>query len=148
MEEQKQKTVADYEQAMLGAPDEQPIDPNGFYYIDFDKITRAEDIVAILAAVNFSFVGNHPRVHLVAHLLDRNNVQYPKDQFKAPVEDVPKEDKAYLEAKAKREEAKVIKSKRGKVTNIKLEHKDDFPNPKSKEILGIDEDGKPFYDCY
>jgi hypothetical protein len=93
MEEQKQKTIADYEQAMLGAPDEQPIDPNGFYYIDFDKITQAEDIVAILAAVNFSFVGNHPRVHLIAHLLDRENVQYPKEnQYGQPIEDVPKEE--------------------------------------------------------
>ena len=74
-----EKTQADYEQAMLGAPDEQPIDPNGFYFIDFDKIERAEDLVAIMAAINFSFIGNHPRVHLVAHLLDRKNVQYPKE---------------------------------------------------------------------
>lgn len=85
-----EKTQADYEQAMLGAPDEQPIDPKGFYFVDFDKITRAEDIVAILAAVNFSFVGSHPRVHLVAHLLDRKNVQYPKDEFSVPVEKTPK----------------------------------------------------------
>ncbi len=88
--ETEKATYKDYEQAMLGAPDEAAIDPNGFYYIDFDKITRAEDIVAILAAVNFSFVGNHPRVHLVAHLLDRKNVQYPKDDFTVPVETVEK----------------------------------------------------------
>ena len=86
----KEKTQADYEQAMLGAPNEQPIDPKGFYYIDFSKITAAEDIVAILAAVNFSFVGNHPRVHLIAHLLDRDNVQYPKDEFTVPVDTVEK----------------------------------------------------------
>ena len=72
--------------ALLGGPDEPAIDPKGFYYIDFDKITRAEDIVAILAAVNFSFIGNHPRVHLVAHLLDRENVQYPKEnQYGQPL---------------------------------------------------------------
>jgi hypothetical protein len=86
-----EKTQADYEQAMLGAPDEQPIDPNGFYFIDFNKIERAEDLVAIMAAVNFSFIGNHPRVHLVAHLLDRVNVQYPKEnQYGQPIEDAPK----------------------------------------------------------
>ena len=91
MEEQKQKTQADYEQAMLGTPDEKPIDPKGFYYVDFDKITKAEDIVAILAAVNFSFIGSHPRVHLVAHLLDRVNVQYPKeDQYGQSIVDAPK----------------------------------------------------------
>jgi hypothetical protein len=91
MEEQKQKTQADYEQAMLGTPDEKPIDPKGFYYVDFDKITKAEDIVAILAAVNFSFIGSHPRVHLVAHLLDRANVQYPKeDQYGQSIVDAPK----------------------------------------------------------
>jgi hypothetical protein len=84
--ETTQKTILDYEQAMLGTPDEPAIDPNGFYHIDFDKITRAEDLVSILAAVNFSFVGNHPRVHLVAHLLDRENVQYPKEnQFGQPL---------------------------------------------------------------
>ena len=77
--ETTQQTAFDYEQAMLGTPDEPAIDPNGFYYIDFNKITRAEDIVSILAAINFSFVGNHPRVHLVAHLLNRENVQYPKE---------------------------------------------------------------------
>ena len=83
--EATQQTTFNYEQAMLGRPDEPAIDPKGFYFIDFDKVTRAEDIVAILAAVNFSFIGNHPRVHLVAHLLDRENVQYPKeDQFGQP----------------------------------------------------------------
>jgi len=77
--------------AMLGNADEPAIDPNGFYYIDFDKITRAEDIVAILAAVNFSFVGNHPRMHLIAHLVDRENVQYPKEnQYGQPIEDADK----------------------------------------------------------
>jgi len=94
----KEKTQADYEQAMLGAPEEQPIDPKGFYYIDFDKITQAEDIVAILAAVNFSFVGSHPRVHLIAHLLDRTNVQYPKDEFNvAPMGDDDDENEDYTD---------------------------------------------------
>lgn len=84
------ETQFNYEQAMLGEPGEPAIDPIGFYNIDFDKITRAEDIVAILAAVNFSFVGNHPRVHLIAHLLDRENVQYPKDNIAPPITDAPK----------------------------------------------------------
>ena len=77
--------------SMLGNADEPAIDPNGFYYIDFNKITRAEDIVAILAAVNFSFVGNHPRFPLIAHLVDRVNVQYPKDNIPAPVSDAENE---------------------------------------------------------
>jgi hypothetical protein len=90
--EAEPENIFNYEQAMLGKPDEPAIDPIGFYNIDFDKITRAEDIVAILAAVNFSFVGNHPRVHLIAHLLDRANVQYPKEnQYGQPIEDAPKE---------------------------------------------------------
>lgn len=117
MEEQKQKTIADYEQAMLGTPDEQPIDPKGFYYVDFDKITRAEDIVAILAAVNFSFVGSHPRVHLVAHLLDRANVQYPKeDQYGQPIVDAPKSKELKLPKK-------IELPKRGK-TRVKNEDDD------------------------
>ena len=40
-----EKTQADYEQAMLGAPDEQPIDPNGFYFIDFVKCEKIEKIL-------------------------------------------------------------------------------------------------------
>jgi len=87
-----------YESAMLGGPDEPAIDPNGFYYIDFDKITRAEDIVAIMAAVNFSFVGNHPRIHLIAHLLDRENVQHPPAM---PQPEVPKLKKIVLPKRGK-----------------------------------------------
>ena len=143
-----EKTQADYEQAMLGAPDEQPIDPNGFYFIDFDKITRAEDIVAIIAAVNFSFIGNHPRVHLVAHLLDRKNVQYPKEnQYGQPIEDAPK----------KSQEMKLPKLKKIKLPdpNKPYNHtplpKEEYTGklPKAKpEPIGIDENGKPYYDTY
>lgn len=78
--------------SLLGNADEPAIDPNGFYYIDFNKIERAEDIVAIMAAVNFSFVGNHPRMHLIAHLVDRNNPQYPKDNYTQPIVDAENED--------------------------------------------------------
>lgn len=85
------ETTFNYDQAMLGKPGEPAIDPNGFYYIDFDKIERAEDIVAIMAAVNFSFVGNHPRIHLIAHLLDRENVQYIKENTPPPIEDATNE---------------------------------------------------------
>lgn len=44
-----------------------------FYYIDWNKIERAEDIVAILAAINFNFSDSHPRLHLIEHLLDKDN---------------------------------------------------------------------------
>ena len=85
-----QEQVKNYEEAMLGSPNEPALDPKGFYYIDFNKITRAEDIVAILAALNVAFIGNHPRVHLVAHLLDRENPAYPKEnQFGQPLENKP-----------------------------------------------------------
>ena len=78
--------------SLLGNADEPAIDPNGFYYIDFNKIERAEDIVAIMAAVNFSFVGNRPRMHLIAHLVDRKNPQYPKDNYTQPIVDAENED--------------------------------------------------------
>jgi hypothetical protein len=44
-----------------------------FYYIDYNKIERAEDIVAIIAAINFNFNEAHPRLHLIDHLLDKDN---------------------------------------------------------------------------
>ena len=58
-----------------------------FYNIDWNKIERAEDIVAILAAINFNFNEHHPRLHLVDHLLDKDNpivVDNVKPSLKLP----------------------------------------------------------------
>ena len=63
--------------AILGGADQAALDPNGFYLIDYNKITNVDDIKRILEAIGFNFVGNHPRITLVADLLDRNNPIYP-----------------------------------------------------------------------
>jgi hypothetical protein len=67
--------------AVLGGADQAALDPNGFYLLDFDKITTIDDIKRILAAIGFNFVGNHPRIALVADLLDRDNPIYPPKEF-------------------------------------------------------------------
>jgi hypothetical protein len=63
------------------------LNPKAFYHIDFDKITKAEDIVAIMAAVNYSFVGDHPRIKLIEHLLDKDNAVLPPPEV--PNEPIP-----------------------------------------------------------
>ena len=63
--------------AILGGADQATLDSNAFYLLDLDKIQTVDDIKRILAAIGFNFVGNHPRIALVADLLDRNNPIYP-----------------------------------------------------------------------
>ena len=63
--------------AILGGADQAALDPNAFYLIDFDKIQSMDELKRLLAAIGFNFVGNHPRIALVADLLDRDNPIYP-----------------------------------------------------------------------
>ena len=63
--------------AILGGADQEPLDPNAFYLIDQDKVQTVDDIKRILGAIGFNFVGNHPRIAMVADLLDRNNPLIP-----------------------------------------------------------------------
>jgi len=78
--------------AIIGKVDEPALDPNAFYLLDLDKIKKVDDIKAIFAALGFNFVGNHPRINMIAHLLDRNNPIYPpqptQEDFDAANEDV------------------------------------------------------------
>jgi len=63
--------------AVLGGADQAALDPNAFYLIDFDKVETLDDMKRIFAAIGFNFVGNHPRIALVADLVDRDNPIYP-----------------------------------------------------------------------
>ena len=63
--------------AVLGGADQAALDPNAFYLIDFDKVQSMDELKRLLAAIGFNFVGNHPRIALVADLLDRDNPIYP-----------------------------------------------------------------------
>jgi len=53
------------------------LNPEAFYLLDYNKINSVDDIKAILEAIAFNFVSNHPRIQNVAHLLDRKNPIYP-----------------------------------------------------------------------
>lgn len=61
----------------MGTKQEQKLDPNAFYNIDWNKVRSIEDLALIIAAVGFNFVGNHPRIDVVKHLLDYDNPMYP-----------------------------------------------------------------------
>ena len=63
--------------AIIGKVDEPALDANAFYLLDLDKIKKVDDIKAVFNALGFNFVGNHPRINMIAHLLDRNNPIYP-----------------------------------------------------------------------
>jgi hypothetical protein len=77
--------------AVLGGADQAALDPNAFYLIDFDKVETVDDLKRLFAAIGFNFVGNHPRIALVADLLDRNNPIYPPQPTQADL-DVVDED--------------------------------------------------------
>ena len=72
--------------AILGGADQAALDVNAFYLIDYNKITNVDDIKRILEAIGFNFVGNHPRITLVADLLDRNNPIYPPQPTQADLD--------------------------------------------------------------
>ena len=57
------------------------LNPNAFYLLDYSKISSVDDIKAVLEAVAFNFVGTHPRIDTVKHLLDLNNPLLPPPQF-------------------------------------------------------------------
>ena len=63
--------------AIIGNVNEPALDPNAFYFLDLNKIKTVDDIKTIFATLGFNFVGNHPRIATIAHLLDRNNPVYP-----------------------------------------------------------------------
>ena len=77
--------------AVLGGADQAALDSNAFYLLDLDKIQTVDDIKRILAAIGFNFVGNHPRIALVADLLDRNNPIYPPTASDAEIADLENE---------------------------------------------------------
>ena len=71
------KTEATRFDAIIGKVDEPVLDANAFYLLDLDKINTVDDIKAVFNALGFNFVGNHPRINMIAHLLDRNNPIVP-----------------------------------------------------------------------
>ena len=77
--------------AIIGKLDEPALDPNAFYLLDLDKINTIDDVKAVFNALGFNFIGNHPRITMIAHLLDRNNPIYPPAAFEVE-EDLSKLD--------------------------------------------------------
>jgi hypothetical protein len=67
--------------AIIGKVDEPALDTNAFYLLDLNKINTVDDVKSILGALGFNFIGNHPRITMIAHLLDRNNPIYPPKEF-------------------------------------------------------------------
>ena len=67
--------------AIIGKVDEPALDMNAFYLLDLDKIKTVDDVKAVFNAVGFNFIGSHPRIKYVAHLLDRNNPLKPPPMF-------------------------------------------------------------------
>jgi len=74
--------------AVLGGADQAALDPNGFYLIDYDKVETLDDFKRLLTAIGFNFVGNHPRIALVADLLDRDNPIYPPQPIQTDLDAV------------------------------------------------------------
>jgi hypothetical protein len=54
---------------------------DAFYLIDYNKVKTIEDVKAIFEAIAFNFVGNHPRINTVKHLLDLKNPLVPPAEY-------------------------------------------------------------------
>ena len=55
--------------------------PDAFYLIDYNKVTTIEDVKVIFDAIGFNFIGVHPRINAVKHLLVLNNPIFPPKEF-------------------------------------------------------------------
>ena len=74
--------------------------PDAFYLIDYNKVITIEDVKAIFEAIAFNFVGNHPRINTVKHLLDLKNPLIPPKEFEveedlSKLEDIEVETEEY-----------------------------------------------------
>jgi len=69
---------------------------DAFYLIDYNKVKTIEDVKAIFEAIAFNFVGNHPRINTVKHLLDLKNPLIPPKEFEVE-EDLSKLDELETE---------------------------------------------------
>ena len=92
--------------AILGGAEQTALDVNAFYLIDYDKVTTIDDIKRIFVAIGFNFVGNHPRIALVADLIDRDNPIYPPQPTQADL-DALNEDVVSADGYATSEDEKI-----------------------------------------
>jgi len=53
------------------------INPNAYYFIDWSKMSKVEELVTILAAVGFNFSPSHPNFEKIKPLLDLENPVIP-----------------------------------------------------------------------
>jgi hypothetical protein len=54
-------------------PQPNQINPEGYYFVDWSKLTNIQDLILILASVGFNFSPSHPQFDKIVHLLDTNN---------------------------------------------------------------------------
>jgi hypothetical protein len=61
-------------------PKSKEVNPNGYYFIDWTKMSSVQDLVVILAAVGFNFSPSHPHFESIKPLLDLDNPVIPNQQ--------------------------------------------------------------------
>ena len=61
--------------SLLSVDGTQPnqINPEGYYFVDWSKLTNIQDLILILASVGFNFSPSHPQFDKIIHLLDTDN---------------------------------------------------------------------------
>ena len=57
-----------------------PINPAGYYFIDWSKLNKVEDLILLLSAVGFNFNPSHPSFETIKGFLDLNNPVVPQQQ--------------------------------------------------------------------
>lgn len=61
-------------------PKNKEINPKGYYFVDWTKMSNVQDLVVILAAVGFNFSPSHPHFDAIKPLLDLENPVIPNQQ--------------------------------------------------------------------
>jgi hypothetical protein len=56
------------------------IDPNALYAVNWNSLTKVEDLILVLASLGFAFSSQHPHWDTIQHLLDTENPLYPQGQ--------------------------------------------------------------------
>jgi len=55
----------------------QEVNPNAYYFVDWNKLTNIQDLILILASVGFNFSPSHPAFEDIKHLLELDKPALP-----------------------------------------------------------------------
>jgi hypothetical protein len=58
-------------------PNQNQINPNAYYFVNWNKLQNIQDLILILASVGFNFSPSHPAFEDIKHLLELDKPALP-----------------------------------------------------------------------